>query len=267
MPEILPTEPSGASDPLKMARPPVAWIGSANGRTTSPSGAGGSSSARFSATVLPVTVSASPWSSPASSRAFITTGTPPTRSRSAMTKRPAGRRSAKCGTRRPMRSKSSMLQLGLGLDRDRQQVQDGVGRAAEGHDDGDGVLERLAGDDRARAEPLLERPDGRDAGGAGELVAARVDRRGDALPGSDMPEGLDGRGHRVRGEHAGARARAGAGRPLQLVQVVVAHLPRGVARRPPRTRPGCSRPGPGSGRAGSSRRRRRRWAGPAGPRP
>ena len=50
-----------------------------------PSMSGGAMSARFSAMVLPVTVRQSPFISPASSRAFITTGTPPTRSTSFIT--------------------------------------------------------------------------------------------------------------------------------------------------------------------------------------
>ncbi len=87
--------------------PPWAWIGVDSGCTTSPSGAGGSSSSRFSATVLPVTVRQSPWSSPASSSCCITTGTPPTRSRSVMWYLPCGFMSARCGTRAPMRLKSS----------------------------------------------------------------------------------------------------------------------------------------------------------------
>ena len=40
-------------------------------------------------------------------------------------------------------------QLDLGLVGDREQVQHGVGRAAEGHGDGDRVLERLLGQDVA----------------------------------------------------------------------------------------------------------------------
>ena len=39
---------------------------------------------------------------------------------------------------------------------DRRQVQRGVGRAAGGADDDGGVLERLAGDDVARAEALFD---------------------------------------------------------------------------------------------------------------
>jgi hypothetical protein len=44
---------------------------------------------------------------------------------------PLGRRSASTGTRAPMRVKSSSVSLTPGLVRDRQQVQHGVGRAAE----------------------------------------------------------------------------------------------------------------------------------------
>ena len=68
-----------------MVIPPVGWIGLSSARTMVPSTSGGAMSARFSAIVLPVTVRQSPCSSPASSRAFITTGTPPTRSTSFIT--------------------------------------------------------------------------------------------------------------------------------------------------------------------------------------
>ena len=66
-------------------------------------------SARFSAIVLPVTVSASPCSRPASSRARMTTGTPPIASMSVITYRPNGLTSARCGTLSPMRLKSSRV--------------------------------------------------------------------------------------------------------------------------------------------------------------
>ena len=68
MPATFTTAPFGASEPLSTAMPPTAWSGSDSGWTTSPSGAGGSRSARFSAIVLPVTVRQSPCSRPASSR-------------------------------------------------------------------------------------------------------------------------------------------------------------------------------------------------------
>ena len=84
-PADLTTAPSGASEPVRMVIPPVLWIGSLSARSTLPSGSGGLMPARFSAMVLPVTVRQSPWSRPASSSAFMTTGTPPTRSMSVMT--------------------------------------------------------------------------------------------------------------------------------------------------------------------------------------
>ena len=79
------TAPSGASDPLRMVMPPVAWMGFASSRMMLPSTSGGAMSARFSAIVRPVTVRQSPCSRPASSSAFITTGMPPILSTSFMT--------------------------------------------------------------------------------------------------------------------------------------------------------------------------------------
>ena len=103
------TAPSGASEPCRIVMPPVLWIGVLIARMISPSGSGGVMSARFSASVLPVTVSASPCRSPASSSAFMTTGTPPIRSMSVMTKRPKGFTSARCGTLSPTRLKSESV--------------------------------------------------------------------------------------------------------------------------------------------------------------
>ena len=57
-----------------------------------------------------------------------------------------------CGA---MRSKSSSSQVDVGLARDREQVQHGVGRAGERHHDGDRVLERLLGHDVARQRPAF----------------------------------------------------------------------------------------------------------------
>ncbi len=84
-PALLTTAPSGARDPCRMVIPPVGCIGLLSARTMTPSTSGGAMSARFSAMVLPVTVRQSPCISPASSSAFITTGTPPTRSTSFIT--------------------------------------------------------------------------------------------------------------------------------------------------------------------------------------
>ena len=87
--------------------PPVASRGWERERTTSPSGPGIDSAARFSASVLPVTVKQSPCSRPASSSIFITRGTPPTRSRSNIRYSPKGFRLATSGVRSLMRWKSS----------------------------------------------------------------------------------------------------------------------------------------------------------------
>ncbi len=108
-PADLTTAPRGASEPCRMVMPPVGWIGSASLRMTSPSAAGACRSARFSAMVRPVTVSGSPCSRPASSRACSTTGMPPMRSTSVITCRPNGFRSPRCGTRAPIRAKSSRV--------------------------------------------------------------------------------------------------------------------------------------------------------------
>ena len=65
--------------------PPVLWIGLSMARRILPSRSGGLIAARFSATVLPVTVRQSPCSRPASSSARMMTGTPPILSTSVMT--------------------------------------------------------------------------------------------------------------------------------------------------------------------------------------
>ena len=166
------------------------WIGSFIAWMIAPSGSGGAISARFSAIVLPVTVSASPCSRPASSSARRTTGTPPMRSMSVITNRPNGLTSARCGVRSPIRLKSSSVEVDLRLVRDRHQVQDGVGRAAERHDDGDRVLERLLGHDLARGDALAQQVDDGLAGGDGEGVAAAVGRRRGGAAGQRHAERL-----------------------------------------------------------------------------
>jgi hypothetical protein len=77
---------------------------------TSWSARSGGTSARFSATVLPVMVMQSPCSRPASSSTFITCGMPPARCRSMARYWPLGLRSHSTGTLRRTRSKSSMVQ-------------------------------------------------------------------------------------------------------------------------------------------------------------
>ena len=74
---------------------PRGLMGSARGRTTRLSlGRVPAQSARFSATVRPVTVMQSPVMSPSSSRYFMTAGVPPIRCTSSITYCPLGLRSA-----------------------------------------------------------------------------------------------------------------------------------------------------------------------------
>jgi hypothetical protein len=117
-------------------------------------------------------------------------------------------------------------EVDAGLVRRRQQVQHGVGRAAHGDVERDGVLEGIEAGDRARQH----------TGVAIVVVAARVphDQRpaarnkflrsawvasSEPLPGKRQPERLGQAVHRVGGEHARAGAAGRAGRAFQLVDL------------------------------------------------
>ena len=113
------------------------------------------------------------------------------------------------------------LQVDLGLGGDGQQVQHGVGGAAEGHDHGDGVLERPLGDDVAGPDALAEQVEHGHAGGVGVVVAAAVDRRGGRRAGQGQAEGLTDRRHGVGGEHARAGPDGGARPVLDGVEFLV----------------------------------------------
>ena len=116
----------------------------------------GRSSARFSATVRPVTVISSPWSSPASSSIRHD-------HRDAADAVEVDHVVLAVGlgvgeVRHPGGDLVEVveLQLDLGLVGDGQQVEHGVGGAAEGHDHGDGVLERRLGQDVAGPDVLAQ---------------------------------------------------------------------------------------------------------------
>ena len=115
-----------------------------------------------------------------------------------------------------------------GLVRNRQQVQDGVGRAAERHHHGDRVLEGLPGEDPAGGDAVLDLPEDGLPGAAGEHVAATVHRWRRRAPDQAHAQPLGGTGHRVRGEHAPATALAGTGRALDLGQPRVVDAPAGA---------------------------------------
>ena len=101
-------------------------------------------------------------------------------------------------------------QLHLGLAGDGEQVQHGVGGAAEGHGHGDGVLERLLGHDVAGGDAQAQQVDHGLAGLAGEVVAAAVGRGRRGRAGQGHAEGLADAGHGVGGVHAAAGAFARA---------------------------------------------------------
>ena len=223
------------------------------GGPPSPSGAGGSRAARFSATVRPVTVRQSPCSSPASSSSRMTTGTPPMRSRSTMWYFPWGLVSARWGTRAATLLKSSSARSTRASLAMASRWSTALVDPPEGHHHGDGVLEGLPGHDLAGPDPrgsssTTARPDGRRASSRRRSTAGA-----DELPGSDMPEGLGHRRHGVGGEHAGARALGGARVVLDQAELLVAQRVHGVGphrlehaercRGPGRrTRPGQDRP-------------------------
>ena len=93
MPAIFTMPPSGARLPLRPTTPPVLDRALETGKITSWS-VGNTTSAWFSASVLPVTVTQSPCSRPASSNTLMMTGMPPTLYTSKATYFPPGLRSA-----------------------------------------------------------------------------------------------------------------------------------------------------------------------------
>ena len=202
--------------------PPVAWIGSPIARTTLPSTSGGAMWARFSAIVLPVTVRQSPCSRPASSRARMTTGTPPTRSTSVMTYAPNGLTSARCGTLAPTREKSARVRstsaswaMASRWSTAFVEPPKAMTTAIAFSNASLVMMSRAVMPWRSssttaspdlRANPSRRRSV---AGGRGRAGQRHADRLGD-------------RGHRVGGVHAAAGALAGADRALDGVDVLAA---------------------------------------------
>src|SRR2546430_559104 len=93
---------------------------------------------------------------------------------------------------------------------------------------GDRVLERGAGGDLARAKAAPEHVHHERARLAADLVLGRVGG-GDARRAHGRePQELERHRHRVGGELPAARARARADHVLQLLQGLVAHLPRRI---------------------------------------
>jgi len=111
-------------------------------------------------------------------------------------------------------------------------VEDTVCGAADGGLERDRVLERLPREDVGGTAVVLDAVHGEFAGALSDLVALPVlgGRGGGAERGH--PERLGDRGHRVGGEHPATGARAGAGVPLQIVELLAAHVAFGVGADP-----------------------------------
>ena len=111
-----------------------------------------------------------------------------------------------------------------GLAEDGWQVEHGVGGAAEGHVDGDGVLHALAGHDVERADVVLQEIHDAHAGVLGQADAGCVDGGDGAVAGQGDAYGLGEAVHGVGGEHAGAGAAAGTGLLLHDVELFLGEL-------------------------------------------
>ena len=255
MPATFTTAPFGASEPVRTAMPPTAWIGSDSGWITLPSGAGGSSSARFSAIGLAGDGEAVAVEQPGVEEV-------------AQHHRDAADPvdvdhvvlAVRLGVGDVRHPRGDLVEVVEGqvdprLGGDGEEVEDGVGGAAERHDDRDGVLERLLRHDLPGPDAQLEQAHDRLAGRVGEVVAAAVGRRRRRRAGQRHADRLGDRRHRVGGEHAGAGALARAGVALDGVAARRRRSRRRRGRRPPRTPRRCRGPGRCAGRAGSTRRR------------
>ena len=116
------------------------------------------------------------------------------------------------------------VEIDAAFMRDGREMQRGVGRAAGRSHHGSGILQRLAGDDVARAD--VERDQVHDllAGRHAEAVADLVRRGRAGRIGQRKADGLgDGR-HGVGGELRAAGAGRGASHLLELFEIVGGHL-------------------------------------------
>ena len=144
---------------------------------TWPSMSGGAMSARFSAIVLPVTVRQSPCEQAGVEQRLHDDGDAADPVDVGHDVLPEG---LDVGQVRHLGADAEEVvesEVDVGLVGDGEQVQHGVGRAAEGHDDGDGVLEGLLGHDVARGDAAAQQVDDGLARLAGEPVAAPVGGR------------------------------------------------------------------------------------------
>jgi hypothetical protein len=142
---------------------------------------------------------------------------------------PLGRRSASTGTRWPIAGEVVELQRHAGRVGNGEQVQDGIGRAAQRDGDGDGVLEGLAREDMGGPDALGQQlHDGR-AGATAIRRLGVADRFLGGAVGKAEPERLDRRRHGVGGVHAAAGAGPGNGGALDARELGLGDGAAGVA--------------------------------------
>ena len=106
----------------------------------------------------------------------------------------------------------------------RQQVQHGVGRAAQRYDHGDGIFERLLRHDVARLDALLEHVVDGGTGLAAVTFLGGTDRRLGTAARQAHPHRLDRAGHGIGRVHAAARAGAGSRARGDVLEALVGNL-------------------------------------------
>ncbi len=120
-------------------------------------------------------------------------------------------------------------ELDAGFARDGQQVQHGVGRAAARGHAGNGVLQRVAGEDRARTQIAPHQLHDLHARLKPNIIFLGIGcRNAGAVHRRDAQE-LGGRGHGVGGELATASPSTGTGVVFNIGEFGVGHAPAGVS--------------------------------------
>ena len=114
--------------------------------------------------------------------------------------------------------------LDAGLVGDGQQVQHRVGGTAQGHVHGEGVAEGGGGEDVQWPDIAGQKLHDLHAGLFGQRDAAGVNGGDRSVAGQAQAQRFGEAVHGVGGEHAGAGAAAGAGHPLQPIQIGFGHL-------------------------------------------
>ena len=108
-----------------------------------------------------------------------------------------------------------------GLVGDGQGVQDGIGRAAHGHIEDEGVIERFLRDNRQRLDVFADHFDDLLAGLLVQVLPPRVGRQDRAVAGQGHADRLAQAVHAVGGEHARAASLRGAAGTFQFRELLL----------------------------------------------